>query len=32
MIEIRHTGIVTKNLKKSIKFWQKLLKFKIKKK
>ena len=31
MIEIRHTGIVTKNLKNSIWFWQKLLKFKIKK-
>lgn len=31
MNKIRHTGLVTKNLKKSIFFWNKLLKFKIKK-
>jgi catechol 2,3-dioxygenase-like lactoylglutathione lyase family enzyme len=30
MIEIRHTGLVTKNLKKSLKFWCYLLGFKIK--
>ncbi len=29
MARIRHTGIVTKNLQKSIKFWNKYLKFKI---
>lgn len=29
MIEIRHTGLVTKNIKKSLKFWTKYLKFKI---
>ena len=29
MVIIRHTGIVTKNLQKSIKFWNKYLKFKI---
>jgi len=32
MIKIRHTGIVTKNLKKSLYFWVDLLGFKIKKK
>lgn len=31
MIKIRHTGLVTKNLKKSLYFWCHLLKFKIKK-
>ena len=31
MNTIRHTGIVTKNLKKSLWFWCKQLKFKIKK-
>ena len=31
MNTIRHTGIVTKNLKKSLWFWSKQLKFKIKK-
>jgi catechol 2,3-dioxygenase-like lactoylglutathione lyase family enzyme len=31
MIKIRHTGIVTKNLKKSLYFWVDLLGFKIKK-
>lgn len=31
MIRIRHTGIVTNNLKKSLNFWQKNFKFKIKK-
>ena len=31
MIKIRHTGLVTNNLKKSLKFWTKYLKFKIKK-
>ena len=29
MARIRHTGIVTRNLQKSIKFWNKYLKFKI---
>jgi len=29
MNTIRHTGIVTKNLKKSLKFWNEYLKFKI---
>lgn len=29
MIAIRHTGLVTKNLKKSLLFWTKYLKFKI---
>ena len=29
MIEIRHTGLVTKNIKKSLLFWTKYLKFKI---
>ena len=28
MIKIRHTGIVTRNLKKSLFFWQELLGFK----
>lgn len=28
MIKIRHTGIVTKNLDKSLRFWQKLIGFK----
>jgi len=32
MIKIRHTGIVTKNLKESLNFWVKTLGFKIKKK
>ena len=31
MTVIRHTGIVTKDIKKSLWFWQKLLNFKIKK-
>ncbi len=31
MIKIRHTGLVTKNLKKSLFFWNKVLNFKIKK-
>lgn len=31
MIKIRHTGIVTKDLKKSLFFWNKIFKFKIKK-
>jgi len=31
MIKIRHTGLVTNDLKKSLKFWTKYLKFKIKK-
>jgi hypothetical protein len=31
MIKIRHTGIVTNNLKKSLNFWQKNFKFEIKK-
>jgi len=31
MIKIRHTGLVTNDLKKSLKFWTKFLKFKIKK-
>ena len=31
MIKIRHTGLVTKDLKKSLFFWNKLMKFKIKK-
>ncbi len=29
MSKIRHTGIVTNNLKKSLQFWNKYLKFKI---
>ena len=29
MIEIRHTGLVTKNIKESLLFWTKYLKFKI---
>ena len=29
MIKIRHTGLVTYNLKKSLNFWNKILKFKI---
>jgi len=29
MIKIRHTGIVTKNLRKSLLFWSKYLKFRI---
>ena len=29
MIKIRHTGLVTKNLKKSLNFWCKLIGFKI---
>tara|TARA_Y100000768_G_scaffold386142_1_gene373836 strand:- start:693 stop:1127 length:435 start_codon:yes stop_codon:yes gene_type:complete len=32
MIKIRHTGLVTNNLKNSLTFWIKYLKFKIKKK
>ena len=32
MIKIRHTGLVTNDLKESLKFWTKYLKFKIKKK
>ena len=32
MIKIRHTGIVTKNLKQSLNFWVKTLGFKVKKK
>ena len=32
MTVIRHTGIVTRNIKKSLWFWTKLLDFKIKKK
>ena len=32
MNKIRHTGLVTNNLKKSLFFWNKILKFKIKKK
>ena len=31
MIKIRHTGIVTKNLKQSLDFWAKTLGFKVKK-
>lgn len=31
MIEIRHTGLVTRDIKKSLIFWKKYLKFKIKK-
>lgn len=31
MIKIRHAGLVTKNLSKSLFFWNKTLKFKIKK-
>ena len=31
MVIIRHTGLVTKNLKKSLQFWKNILKFKIKK-
>ncbi len=31
MIKIRHTGIVTKDLKKSLYFWKEYFKFKIKK-
>ena len=31
MIKIRHTGIVTKDLKKSLYFWNKIFKFKVKK-
>ena len=31
MTVIRHTGIVTRNIKKSLWFWTKLLDFKIKK-
>ena len=31
MIKIRHTGLVTNDLKKSLIFWTKYLKFKIKK-
>ena len=31
MVEIRHTGIVTDNLNKSLRFWRDLLGFKIKK-
>ena len=31
MVEIRHTGIVTDNLNKSLRFWCDLLGFKIKK-
>jgi catechol 2,3-dioxygenase-like lactoylglutathione lyase family enzyme len=31
MIKIRHTGIVTKNLKQSLDFWVKTLGFKVKK-
>jgi len=31
MIKIRHTGIVTKNLKQSLNFWVKALGFKVKK-
>ena len=31
MIKIRHAGLVTYNLKKSLFFWNKVLKFKIKK-
>ena len=30
MIKIRHTGLVTDNIKKSLEFWTKYLKFKIK--
>ena len=29
MTEIRHTGLVTKNIEKSLLFWTKYLKFKI---
>jgi catechol 2,3-dioxygenase-like lactoylglutathione lyase family enzyme len=32
MVKIRHTGIVTSNLKKSLWFWKDQLNFKIKKK
>jgi catechol 2,3-dioxygenase-like lactoylglutathione lyase family enzyme len=32
MIKIRHTGIVTKNLKQSLDFWVTILGFKVKKK
>ena len=31
MIKIRHTGLVTFDLKKSLSFWNKVLKFKVKK-
>ncbi len=31
MIKIRHVGLVTKNLKESMRFWKKYLKFNIKK-
>tara|TARA_B100000674_G_C37675366_1_gene838969 strand:- start:93 stop:536 length:444 start_codon:yes stop_codon:yes gene_type:complete len=31
MIKIRHTGLVTSDLKKSLIFWNKILKFKVKK-
>ena len=31
MIKIRHTGIVTKDIKKSLYFWNKIFKFKINK-
>jgi catechol 2,3-dioxygenase-like lactoylglutathione lyase family enzyme len=31
MIKIRHTGLVTNDIKKSLIFWTKYLKFKIKK-
>jgi catechol 2,3-dioxygenase-like lactoylglutathione lyase family enzyme len=31
MIKIRHTGIVTKNLKQSLNFWVQILGFKVKK-
>ena len=31
MIKIRHTGLVTDNIKKSLEFWTKYLKFRIKK-
>jgi len=31
VIKIRHTGIVTKDLKKSLYFWNKIFKFKVKK-
>ena len=31
MVIIRHTGLVTKNLKKSLWFWKNILNFKIKK-
>ena len=32
MIAIRHTGLVTKDINKSLQFWNKFLKFKIFKK